>query len=68
MANATSIGRAGLQGWRAKVGDGMAEPVAARTPLEPDHVRAAVGAIFFALSVIYVYKTIKVASKEARRG
>ena len=68
MARATELGKAGLQGWREKVGDRLADPVAARTPLEPDQVRAAVGGLFFVLSVIYVVKTLAVASRRLREG
>ena len=68
MATATELGKAGLQGWREKVGDGLADPVATRTPLEPDQVRAAVGALFFVLSVIYVVKTLAEAFRRLREG
>ena len=66
MASATQIATAGLQGWRRKVGDAVAEPVAQRTPLGGDQVRALVGALFFALSVMYVVKTVSTASRELR--
>jgi hypothetical protein len=66
MASATRIGTAGLQGWRRKVGDAVAEPVAQRTPLGGEQVRALVGALFFALSVMYVVKTLSTASRELR--
>jgi len=66
MASATEIGTAGLQGWRRKVGDVVAEPLAQRTPLSDQQVRAAVGALFFALSVMYVVKTVTVAARELR--
>lgn len=33
MASATQVGTAGLEGWREKVGDAVADPVAQRTPL-----------------------------------
>ena len=66
MASATRIGTAGLQGWRRKVGDAVAEPVAQRTPLAGDQVKAAVGALFFALSMMYVIKTVSAASRELR--
>ena len=52
-------GRAGLAGWREKVADRAAPPVAARTPIDEDAVRAAIGGLFFALSVVYVAGTIK---------
>ncbi|MBA3329077.1 MAG: hypothetical protein H0T43_12330 [Solirubrobacterales bacterium] len=68
MASATQLGTAGLQGWRAKVGDGLAEPVASRTPLQTEQVRAAIGALFFVLSVMYVVKTIAVAARQIRGG
>lgn len=68
MASATGIGTAGLQGWRRKVGDAVAGPLAQRTPLSSEQVRAAVGALFFALSVMYVVKTVRAASREVREG
>jgi hypothetical protein len=68
MATATQIGTAGLQGWRAKVGDAVAEPLAQRTPLAGDQIRAALGALFFALSLIYVVKTVSAASRQLRAG
>lgn len=66
MATATDIGTAGLQGWRRKVGDAVAEPVAQRTPMSSEQVRAALGALFFVLSAMYVVKTVSVAARELR--
>ena len=66
MATATQIGTAGLQGWRRKVGDAVAEPLAQRTPLAGDQIRAALGALFFALWVMYVVKTVTAASRQVR--
>lgn len=54
-----SIGKAGLQGWRVKAADAVAGPVSKRSPLSDEQVRAAVGALFFALSVMYVYGTLR---------
>ncbi|MGI8623421.1 MAG: hypothetical protein ACR2NB_08035 [Solirubrobacteraceae bacterium] len=62
MATATRVGQAGLQGWREKVADGIAEPLSDRTPLDEDQVRAVIGSIFFALSVMYVVKTLRSAA------
>ena len=56
--DAVSFGKAGLQGWRATVGDAVAGPVARRTPLTDDQVQAVVGGLFFVLSVVYVAGTI----------
>jgi hypothetical protein len=57
--DAVTAGKAGLQGWRAKVGDAVAGPVAQRSPLTDDQVRAAIGGVFFVLSMVYVVGTIK---------
>lgn len=53
------MGTAGLTGWRARVGDAVAPPVAAHTPAGRDDVRAAIGFVFFALSALYVVKTLR---------
>ena len=66
MSTPVRIGEAGLQGWRKKVGDAVAGPVSKRTPLGDDHVRAAVGALFFALSVSYIVQTIRAAVSGTR--
>jgi len=66
MPTATQLGQTGLQGWREKVADGIAEPVAEHVPLEADQVRATLGALFFVLSVIYIVNTIRAAAGEAR--
>jgi len=65
MGRTTAVGQAGLQGWRAKVADGVAGPVSDRTPLGEDQVRALIGGVFFALSVMYVVKTVRAAAGRA---
>ena len=57
--DAVSVGKAGLQGWRAKVGDAVAGPLARHSRFTDDQVRAAVGGLFFVLSVIYVLGTVR---------
>ncbi len=64
MATPTDLGKAGLQGWREKVGDGVASPVSKRTPLDEDQVKAAIGALFFVLSVMYIFQAIAAAKKQ----
>jgi len=66
MPTATQLGQTGLQGWREKLADGVAEPVAERVPLNEDQVRASIGALFFVLSVIYVVNTVRAAASQAR--
>jgi hypothetical protein len=46
-------------GWRAKVADGAAPRLAARTPVSHDAVRAAIGIAFLALSLLYVGRVIQ---------
>jgi hypothetical protein len=57
--DALHVGKAGLQGWRAKVADAVAEPVARNSRFSDEQVRAVVGGLFFALSVVYVVGTVK---------
>jgi hypothetical protein len=57
--DAITVGKAGLQGWRGKVADAVAAPVARRSGLSDDQVRAAVGALFLVLSVLYVVNAVK---------
>lgn len=57
--DAVTAGKAGLQGWRAKVGNAVAGPVAQRSPFTDEQVRAAVGGLFFVLSMVYVVGTIR---------
>ena len=66
MADINDIGKSGLKGWRAKVGEGLAGPVSKRTPLDEDHVRAAVGALFFVLALVYVLTTGAEIAKKLR--
>jgi hypothetical protein len=66
MASAVELGQAGLQGWREKVADAVAAPLASRTPAREEHVRALVGGAFFVLAVVYVVKTLRAATAQAR--
>ena len=65
MATATQVGQAGLQGWRAKLADRVAAPVSQRTPRDEDQVRALLGGVFFALSALYVVKTVRAVADQA---
>lgn len=66
MTTATQAGQAGLQGWRAKVADGIARPLADRTRLDEDQVRALIGATFFVLAIVYVVNTVRALVRELR--
>jgi hypothetical protein len=56
--DATELGQTALVGWRERAAAGVARPVSERTPLADEQVRAAVGALFFALAVYYVVGTL----------
>ena len=66
MTTAIRAGEAGLQGWREKVADGIAKPVAGRTGLSEEQVRALVGAAFLILGVVYVATAVKELLQQAR--
>ncbi len=66
MVDPRRVGQAGLKGWRQKVAARVASPIAQRTPLSEADARALIGAIFFALSLIYVAKTSKTMLDEVR--
>jgi hypothetical protein len=66
MTTATEAGKAGLHGWREKVADAVAEPVANRTRLNEDQVRALIGATFFALALFYLATSVRALIKQAR--
>jgi hypothetical protein len=54
-----AIGKSGLRGWRATVADVVAPPVAKRSSLREDQIRAAIGMTFLVLSVVYVVGAIR---------
>ena len=61
--SAQDLGKAGLAGWRETVADKAAPPLAARTPVDEDTLRSAIGAVFFVLSVVYVVGSVRRALK-----
>ena len=57
---ARNIGQAGLQGWRRKVADAVATPVAKRSSkASEDDVRAVIGALFLILTIMYVVQAMR---------
>jgi hypothetical protein len=57
-----ALGHAGLHGWREKVADRVAK----RAPVADDVARAILGALFFALSLRYVIRSLRTAARELR--
>jgi hypothetical protein len=68
VASVSRIASAGLQGWRRKVADTVAQPLARRTALSSEQISAGLGALFFALSLTYVVKTVSAARRQLREG
>ncbi len=60
------LGDTALVGWREKVADRAADPLAARTKLSTEDARALLGAAFFALSLYYVAGTVARAVRRSR--
>jgi hypothetical protein len=52
------LGLLALQGWRQRVAGSVAPPVARRTPLAEDDVRAFVGLVLLGLGAWYVASTL----------
>jgi hypothetical protein len=61
-----ALGKSAATGWRSKVADAVATPVSRVAPVEPDQVRAAIGATFFRLSLYYVIQSSRRAAKLIR--
>ena len=60
------LGNIAASGWRAKVADAVADPVARVAPVKPEQARAIVGATFFLLAVVYVVQTSRRAAQQLR--
>ena len=58
LMDATRYADAGLHGWKARVGEGVADRVSSRTRLSADQVKLVLGTAFFLLSLQYVVKTV----------
>ncbi len=56
--NTHTVGQSAMVGWRSKLGERIAEPVARRSPLEAQQVYTGLGLIFLGLSIWYVGSTI----------
>jgi hypothetical protein len=54
-----NVGLAGLRGWRGSVANAVASPVAKRSSFGEEQVRAAIGAVFLLLSIVYILGAVK---------
>ena len=51
------LGHEALAGWRGTLADKVAPPASNHAPPSEDQIRAAIGVLFYALSVYYVIAT-----------
>ena len=58
-AGARELGHHALQGWRKRVADAAAPPIAKRTGVTEPDIRAAIGLLFIALAVRHLAVTLK---------
>jgi hypothetical protein len=60
--DAKTIADATLHGWK----EGVADRVGRRAPVADDLARAALGAVFFTLSLMYVVRTVRAFTRALR--
>jgi hypothetical protein len=60
-----TVGESAMTGWRGKLGERVAGPVAKRSPLTPEQVYAGIGFAFLALSLWYIVSTLARAYRKA---
>jgi len=66
MPKPEHLGQAALVGWRKRLADVTAPPVANRAPASEDQVRAIIGGVLFAASLYYVVSTLVRVARTAR--
>jgi hypothetical protein len=66
MPKPESIAQAGLVGWRKAIADNVAPRAASRARVSEEQLRAAIGAVFFLVSLYYVASTIARMIKSAQ--
>jgi hypothetical protein len=62
-----TLGEQGLHGWKGRVAESIADRAdRASIPLSGAQVRALFGLAFFTMSLLYVVKTVRGVTREAR--
>ena len=61
--NVTEMGKVGLTGWRGRAADVVARPLAERSRLDEDEVKAIIGAIFLAYTIYRLVRALYRAAK-----
>jgi xanthine/uracil permease len=67
MPSTIEMGQAALPTWRGAIADRVAPPAAKRTKMSEDQVRAAMGAVFFAVATFYVVSSLVRMIRTAKR-
>lgn len=68
QVNLTEMGKVGLTGFRGRVGERIATPVAERTRLTEDQVQAIIGGIFLLLTLWQFLKLVRRVIEAGRTG
>jgi hypothetical protein len=63
-----AMGGSGLKGWRRKAAEPVARAISKRTSLTETQVRAAIGAIFLALTVVAFLRSMAMIVRAGRSG
>jgi hypothetical protein len=63
-----TLGHHALHGWRGRVADAVAPPVAKATPTREEDVRAAIGLGFVALSAWHLSRTFRAWITDRKSG
>jgi dsRNA-specific ribonuclease len=64
--NVTEMGKVGLTGWRGRAADVVARPLAERSKLVEDLVKAFIGAIFLAYTIYRLVRALYRAANTER--
>jgi hypothetical protein len=64
--NVTEMGKVGLTGWRGRAADVVARPLAERSKLDEDQVKAIIGAIFLAYTIYRLVRALYRAANTER--
>ncbi len=64
--DATRLGQASLTGWRRRIGERLAGPVARRTGLRPEQVLAVLGVLSLVLTVRRLVSSARSVRREVR--
>jgi hypothetical protein len=68
VVNVTEMGKVGLSGWRGRAADVVARPLAERSKLDEDEIKAIIGAIFLAYTLYRLFRALYRAAQTEKRA